>query len=86
MALVGAGTPWAIFAAEGYLSPDCANGTTTIGPSGNEHFRCDLMQSTSEFVPFLVISLGVMVLGLVLFSLSARRRSEGLSTHADKFG
>ncbi|MGH2752372.1 MAG: hypothetical protein ACRDK3_16105 [Actinomycetota bacterium] len=75
MALVGAATPWATFAAEGYVSPDCADGTTTIGPSGNEHFRCDLMQSTTEFVPFLVVSLGVMILGLTLFFLARCRRS-----------
>jgi len=79
MALTGAATPWAIFAAEGFLSPNCARGITTISPSGEEHFRCDLMQSASEFAPFLVISFGIVILGLVLFLLSRRGRSEGRS-------
>lgn len=76
MALVGAATPWAAFAVEGYLSPDCASGTTTISPSGEEHFRCELMHSPTEFVPFLVVSVGVILVGLFLFLLSRRSRSQ----------
>jgi len=74
MALVGAATPWAAFAVEGYLSPDCASGTATISPSGKEQFSCELMHSPTEFVPFLVVSVGVMIVGLFLFLLSRRRR------------
>jgi hypothetical protein len=74
MALVGAATPWAAFAVEGYLSPDCASGTTTISPSGKEHFHCELMHSPTEFLPFLVVSVGVIFIGLLLFFFSRRGR------------
>jgi hypothetical protein len=73
-ALVGAAAPWAVFAAEGYLNPDCASGSTTISPSGIEHFRCELMHSSTEFLPFLVVSVGLMFVGLVLFLLSLSRQ------------
>ena len=67
MSLVGAATPWAIFAVEGIISPDCSSGSATITPSGEERFTCDVMGSSTEFVPFLVICAGAMAVGLVLF-------------------
>ena len=73
MALVGAATPWAIFAVEGITSPDCASGSASITPSGEEHFSCDVMSSPTEFVPFLLVSVGVIVIGFVLFFLTRRR-------------
>jgi hypothetical protein len=74
MALVGAATPWAVFGVERILSPDCASGSATITPSGVEHFSCDVMSSSTEFVPFLLVSVGFIVVGLVLFFRSLRAR------------
>jgi hypothetical protein len=67
MSLVGAATPWAIFAVEGIISPDCSSGSASITPSGEERFTCDVMGSSTEFVPFLVICAGAMAVGLILF-------------------
>ena len=72
MALVGAATPWAIFAVEGIISPECSSGSSSITPSGEESFTCDVMGSSTEFVPFLVICAGVMAVGLVLYFRSRR--------------
>ena len=66
MALVGAAIPWAVFGVEGILSPDCASGSATITPSGVEHFSCDVMDSSTELVPLLMVSATVMAVGLVL--------------------
>jgi len=66
-ALVGAATPWAIFALEGIINPDCSSGSATITPSGEERFTCDVVGSSTELVPFLVICAGVIAVGLVLF-------------------
>ena len=73
MALVGAATPWVAFGVGGMISPGCASGSATIAPSGEEHFNCDVVNSPAEFVPFLLVSVGVIVIGLVLFFLSRRR-------------
>jgi hypothetical protein len=75
MALIGAATPWAVFAVEGIISPDCASGNATITPSGEEHFNCDVMHSSTELVPFLLVSVGLIAIGLVPFFLSRRRIS-----------
>jgi hypothetical protein len=81
MALAGAALPWLVFAVEGYVSPDCADGITTISPSGQETFTCRSMHSPSEFMPFLVASLAVFVFGLVLFRVSLSRRSAKADPH-----
>ncbi|MBA2273307.1 MAG: hypothetical protein H0W21_05300 [Actinobacteria bacterium] len=85
LALVGAAVPWAIFAAEGYLSPSCASGSSTIGPAGEEHFRCHLMHSSSEFVPFLAGSLAVIAVGVALFFHMRNRRAPGPSAPEETF-
>jgi hypothetical protein len=72
MALVGAATPWGVFALEGIVSPDCSSGSASITPSGEERFTCDVMSSSTEFVPFLLVSVGFIAVGLVLF-FRARR-------------
>jgi hypothetical protein len=74
MALVGAATPWAIFALQGIVSPDCTSGSASITPSGEERFTCDVMSSSTGFVTFLVICAGVMAVGLVLFLRSRREK------------
>ena len=74
MALVGAATPWAIFALQGIVSPDCTSGSASITPSGEERFICDVMSSSTGYVTFLVICAGVMAVGLVLFLRSRRGR------------
>ena len=73
MALVGAATPWAAFGVGGMISPDCTSGSATIAPSGEEHFRCDLLSSPTELLPLLLVSVAVIAIGLVLFVLSRRR-------------
>ena len=72
MALVGAATPWAIFALQGIINPDCTSGSASITPSGEERFTCDVTSSTTGFVTFLAICVGVMVVGLVGFLRSRR--------------
>ena len=74
IALVGAATPWMVFAAEAYVSPDCAKGISTISPSGERLFRCKLMNSPTELMPFLIVSVVAMIVGLTFFALSLRRR------------
>jgi hypothetical protein len=72
MALVGAGLPWTVFALAGIVNPNCARGSATITPSGEERFTCEVMSSSTEFVPFLLVSAGVMAGGLVFFFRSRR--------------
>ena len=74
MALVGATTPWAIFALERIISPDCTSGSASISPSGEERFTCDVMSSSTEFVAFFVICSAVMTVGLVGFLRSRREK------------
>ncbi|HVF53365.1 MAG TPA: hypothetical protein VNC78_07115 [Actinomycetota bacterium] len=74
MALVGAATPWFAFALEGYLSPDCIDGMSTISPSGDEQFTCRAMASPDEFMPFLIASSIGSAIGVAMFIGSLRLR------------
>lgn len=73
MALAGAALPWTVFALAGVVNPNCASGSATITPSGEERFTCEVMSSSTEFVPYLLVSAGVMASGLFLFFRSRRR-------------
>jgi hypothetical protein len=73
MALVGAGTPLALFALQGIISPDCARGSAVSTPSGAQRFTCDEIRARTELVPILLVSGAGIMTGVAAFLRSHHR-------------